>query len=156
MHESLAAMGSTGGWTWRRLRAGEPDPERFFGVLCVPLALLAGGVVAMLPPGIVPPCPLRRVTGFPCPTCGTLRALRLMIGGEWAAALRMQPLVVALAGVGVLFSLYAWLVVLGRLPRLRPAAGQRIPWAAVGVTAAAVLALDWLYVAWIGPSAWRH
>jgi hypothetical protein len=38
-------------------------------------------------------CPVRRVTGHPCPTCGITRAVRLALAGDFGAATRMHPLV---------------------------------------------------------------
>jgi len=62
------------------------------------LPLLLGGLLlARLAPEFllgVAHCPLREMTGFPCPTCGgTLTATHLG-QGHWAAALRLNPLVV--------------------------------------------------------------
>jgi hypothetical protein len=48
--------------------------------------------------GSWPPCPLRAVTGVPCPGCGGLRALDELGSGQIAAALSSNALVVLLAG----------------------------------------------------------
>jgi len=37
-------------------------------------------------------CPLRALTGIPCPTCGMTRAARLALHGDFTAATRMHPL----------------------------------------------------------------
>ncbi|SJZ66860.1 DUF2752 domain-containing protein [Porphyromonas crevioricanis] len=42
-------------------------------------------------------CPIRQLTGYPCPGCGTLRALRLLLQGDWFAAVEMNPLAVLFA-----------------------------------------------------------
>jgi hypothetical protein len=39
------------------------------------------------------PCPIRAVVGYPCPTCGTTRALRLALRGDFAGATQWHPLV---------------------------------------------------------------
>ena len=39
-------------------------------------------------------CPLNRLTGIPCPSCGTTRALLLLFQGHATEALLMNPLVV--------------------------------------------------------------
>ncbi|RMH59638.1 MAG: DUF2752 domain-containing protein [Candidatus Hydrogenedentota bacterium] len=53
----------------------------------------------------LPPCTFRRVTGFPCPSCGTTRAVLALLGGDLAEAIRFQPLFVLallfLSGYGV-------------------------------------------------------
>jgi hypothetical protein len=36
-------------------------------------------------------CPFRNITGIPCPSCGTTRAIRLILNGEFLSALRMNP-----------------------------------------------------------------
>jgi hypothetical protein len=53
------------------------------------LAALAAGAVLVL---TVPLCPLANLTGWPCPSCGLTRATLLLLHGDWAAALTLQPL----------------------------------------------------------------
>jgi hypothetical protein len=58
-----------------------------------PLGLV--GVVAILffaPFGVKWPCPLKVLTGLPCPTCGMTRAARLVAHGDFAGATHMHPL----------------------------------------------------------------
>ena len=38
-------------------------------------------------------CPIKLVTGIPCPGCGLSRATRLALSGDFAAATKMHPLV---------------------------------------------------------------
>jgi hypothetical protein len=38
-------------------------------------------------------CPIQLATGYPCPTCGMTRALRLVLRGDFAAATQLHPLV---------------------------------------------------------------
>ncbi len=40
-----------------------------------------------------PPCPIKHVTGFDCPTCGTQRAAHLFLNGEFKAAFYQNPLI---------------------------------------------------------------
>ena len=42
-------------------------------------------------------CFIKMVTGIPCPSCGTTRAVRLMFQGDWKAALLMNPMGVFVA-----------------------------------------------------------
>jgi hypothetical protein len=54
----------------------------------------------LVPFEFVPPCPLRTVTGFPCPMCGMTRGVTALVHGDFARALLMNPasyLAVALA-----------------------------------------------------------
>ena len=38
------------------------------------------------------PCIFKHLTGIPCPGCGTLRALQLLLQGDVVGSLRMNPL----------------------------------------------------------------
>jgi hypothetical protein len=46
--------------------------------------------------GIFPPCPLRYLTGWYCPGCGSLRAVHQLLHGHLRAAWAMNPLTVVL------------------------------------------------------------
>jgi hypothetical protein len=83
--------------------------ERFGGSTSLELRELRIAGAAMLgiaavrplvPVEFVPPCPLRTVTGIPCPLCGMTRGVTALVHGDFAQALLMNPasyLVVALA-----------------------------------------------------------
>jgi hypothetical protein len=63
---------------------------------------LAGGLVAAhLPAGIGLPCPLRTLTGVPCPFCGVTTSVRDMLGGRVRAGLGVAPLGLLLVVVAV-------------------------------------------------------
>ena len=75
-------------------------------------ALAAGAVVLMLyffPPdqySFYPRCAFYAVTGWKCPGCGGLRAAHYALHGDFAAAFRSNPLIVALLpvlGIGSVF-----------------------------------------------------
>jgi uncharacterized protein DUF2752 len=111
-------------------------------------AVAASGTVLLRPVWLVlarfaPPCPWHRLTGLPCPGCGTTRALVALLEGRPATALAMNPLA-AIAAVGfVLAGLAAPLWVAAGAPvpdlqaRLRPA------WT---LAAAAAVALNWAWL----------
>src|SRR6202140_5554348 len=46
--------------------------------------------------GLFPPCPLRYLTGWYCPGCGSLRAIHQLLHGNLRAAWAMNPLTVIL------------------------------------------------------------
>jgi hypothetical protein len=50
---------------------------------------------------ILPACPLRTLTGVPCPTCGTTRAGLALVRGDILGALHFNPLA-TLAGLAFL------------------------------------------------------
>lgn len=41
--------------------------------------------------GVFPPCPVRYLTGFYCPGCGSLRALHALLHGDMHRAWAMNP-----------------------------------------------------------------
>jgi Protein of unknown function (DUF2752) len=46
--------------------------------------------------GIFPPCPVRYLTGWYCPGCGSLRAVHQLLHGNLQAAWAMNPLTILL------------------------------------------------------------
>ena len=58
----------------------------------VGLAMLgAAALRPEIPMEVVPPCPLRSVTGIPCPLCGMTRGVTAAVHGDVANALLMSP-----------------------------------------------------------------
>lgn len=47
--------------------------------------------------GVFPPCPVRYLTGWYCPGCGSLRALHQLMHGNLRAAWTMNPLALMLS-----------------------------------------------------------
>ena len=85
--------------------------------------LAIGGVVTLFlfdpaTHGFYPVCALHQTTGLLCPGCGTLRALHQLTHGNFAAAWRFNPLVVALLPVGIWLAAreLIWLATARRLP----------------------------------------
>lgn len=48
-------------------------------------------------------CPVKLVSGYPCPTCGMTRATRLLLHGDIVGATRLHPLVWLTVPVVMLF-----------------------------------------------------
>ncbi|MCB1185053.1 DUF2752 domain-containing protein [bacterium] len=74
------------------------------------LLAAAGLLLARLVPDLllaVVHCPLREMTGWPCPTCGGTRAAILLASGRPAAAFAANPLVTVAAAAGALAFLAA-------------------------------------------------
>jgi hypothetical protein len=100
-------------------------PLRLAGLFLVPAAL----VISVAPVDPVPPCPLRTLTGVPCPLCGSTRGVIAAVHGHIGHALTLNP-----ASIVVLV-LAALLVAGWRIERVR------VPvWLIV-----AVLAALWAY-----------
>lgn len=87
----------------------ELRPLRVAGLALVPAAL----VLSVSPYDPVPPCPLRTLTGIPCPLCGSTRGVIAAVHGHIGHALALNP-----ASIGVL--VLALLLVAGwRVERVR-------------------------------------
>jgi hypothetical protein len=62
-------------------------------------AAMAAALLRLFPPwlyAIYPVCPIRALTGWRCPGCGSTRALAAMLSGRFADALHYNPLAVIL------------------------------------------------------------
>ncbi len=103
----------------QRRQPGEPDIELLVGVIGAPLCALVLAGVGYLPVGWLPACRFHRVTGWPCPTCGASRSLSELVRGDVAAAWGLQPLLLLGAALALAYVVYAGIVVIMRLPRLR-------------------------------------
>jgi hypothetical protein len=115
----------------------EHDPEEgtAAGLRGLSLAVLGGVVLLPLLPAVGPLCPLRRVTGVPCPLCGSTTAMMALARGEVGAAFAANPM----APILVLLMALAWIVLLTgrrRLPVRTRTLGRSI---------AAVLPGLWLF-----------
>ena len=118
-------------------------PERLAvtAAALVPAAIAYPAVHAAT--GFAPVCPLREVTGVPCPFCGGTTSATALAGGRLSDALAANPFVpvlaVALAGVLVLVVARA----LGRAapPRSWPHGRQR----AAALAAGALVAASWAF-----------
>lgn len=101
-----------------------------------PARVLAGGMLAaaavrpLVPIETVPPCPLRTLTGIPCPLCGMTRGVTAAVHGNLGRALELSP-------ASILLVLLA--VALIVTPRL-PARVTAPVWVVLGV-----LALMWSF-----------
>jgi hypothetical protein len=94
----------------------------------------------------LPACPVRALTGWPCPTCGATRAALALADLDLGAAFVWNPLAAAALLLLVAGGLLAAsLAALGRLP----AEPKTLPFAARWAVAAA-LAANWVYLIWAG------
>jgi hypothetical protein len=86
-------------------------------------------------------CAFRVATGAPCPGCGGTRAILAMLRGDFAGAVRLNPLVFVVAAAA------AVVLVLRLALGLKPVAhlSRRGRWAAVVTILIAVLA-NWVYL----------
>lgn len=100
-------------------------PLRVAGLALIPAAI----ALKALPFSPVPPCPLRTLTGVPCPLCGSTRGVIAAVHGDLGRAITLNP-------ASLIVLVLAVMLVIGwRVERVR------IPvWAIV-----AVFAVLWTY-----------
>lgn len=126
------------------LRRGYSVPERFS--LFAAGAATTGAVYPSLMAhtgGQGLPCPLRTLTGVPCPFCGLTTATVAFTHGAWAGAAAANPLVfLAAALLAATAPVLAWRAT-GHVPAPRPwsaTARRRTAWAM-----ACLVGLSWLF-----------
>jgi hypothetical protein len=97
----------------------------------------------------LPPCIFHQVTGYPCPTCGTTRAILALAGGRWREAVLFNPLAIL---AGALF--FAWLIggwavygMTGRFPS--PRIPPRSLWP-IRIGVVLLIAANWAWLIHIG------
>ena len=131
-------------FTWRRLAPDELDHER----LWASIALIGLGLVLAIPEStrLRLVCPFKMLTGVPCLTCGSNRALSALLHFEPLRALAWNPLVVVTALACGLWVAYAAVVVIGRLPRLRLTGDLRGVRGLVGSAALLAVVANWIYL----------
>lgn len=71
----------------------------------------------------MPPCILRTLTGFQCPSCGMTHAVYALCRLDLAEALRQNALLVFLLLLLILLYSERWLAVLGKPKKLLPRRG---------------------------------
>jgi len=88
-------------------------------------------------------CPIKSHTGWPCPSCGSTRAMLALSDLDPLAALGFNPLVTLsfLGFVGCGLGAAAWALA----GRALPALPRQLP-AVVRAAAVALLVLNWLYL----------
>jgi hypothetical protein len=71
----------------------------------VTIAGVGVAIATILPTELLPQCPIHAVTGLLCPGCGTQRAAKAALSGDWAGAWNLNQLaffVPAFASLGIL------------------------------------------------------
>ncbi len=117
-----------------------------FGIIYGGIALAA--LCAVRLPSVlsfIPSCTFKRLTGLPCPTCGSTRSLTHLAHGDIFAALAMNPLAAAGVLTAVLFFLYGIVALLFNLPRVKVLLTVN-EGNALRSSAAAILLIQWIYL----------
>jgi hypothetical protein len=131
----------------RKPREQEHDYEFILGFQFIPLFAAASLLILYLSSRIPIFCVFHRITGFPCPACGSFRCAQQLVAGHLREAWLTQPLATLLIGAALVYAAYSWVVVLFKLPRLRvEGTTRRQRWLMGGLAMAAIIA-NWAYIA---------
>ena len=116
--------------------------RRWPGMVSLCFALIAfGGVLALAYISGIVICPLKRLTGLPCPTCGSTRAVVCALRGDFTGAFAFQPLVMTVIVAAGPVALLAWLS--PRMKRLLAVVVRHpLTWVVGGLAVVA----NWVYV----------
>lgn len=93
-----------------------------------------------------PLCPLHSMSGIPCPTCGATRAMAGLLHGNFKTAFLLNPLMTGLLITAELYVVYAAVVVIGRLPRVRIESITCGKEQMIQMLAIVLIAANWIYV----------
>lgn len=108
---------------------------------------LAVGCLTWLAWGLPwPRCWLRHALGVPCPTCGSTRCALALAHGDLRRAILLNPLMFCAYAATIGFDLYASVVLLFELPRIRfgllPAKIKR----GLAIVLVTAMVVNWLYL----------
>ncbi len=137
-------------WKLKNLQPLENNYELIFGVLVIPITATIYIGISFLPVALMPTCHFHAATGLPCPTCGATRALHLLSSGDFTQAWLMQPLLITTAICAAIYSLYSFIVVLGKLPRIRVAKITKKDRRLILTSCITLFLLNWLYLTLTG------
>jgi hypothetical protein len=127
------------GWVWRPRSVPEQLGVAGLGAAGAAVAYQA----ALGGEGLWLPCPLRTLTGIPCPLCGMTTAATGLAAGDLGAAMAANPFVLLLAGFTLVMAVLMAARATGRVPGAAQWPGSR---RRQGYWVAAVpVAASWLF-----------
>ena len=97
----------------------------------------------------LPPCAMKALTGFPCPSCGMTTSISLVMHGDLAAASEANPAGLIVAGLGLVATVWLAAVAAG-IPAGTFTVDETIKWLTVAGAATATLRWLALAAAWLG------
>ena len=86
------------------------------------------------------------MTGLPCVTCGATRSAIAFFNGNLPLALQWNPLAFLAFSAVIAFDLYAAIVLIWRIPRLRIVDWTVAQKHTVRIIVISLLALNWIYL----------
>jgi hypothetical protein len=129
---------------WRDQSANKPDRELLWFAISV--GSIAGGAAWLALALPWPHCPFFAVTGVPCVTCGATRSVIAFLHGDLLSAFRWNPLAFVAFCALLAFDLYAAIVILARMPRLRIVDWTTTEKNTARIMLISLLALNWIYL----------
>jgi hypothetical protein len=117
-----------------------------FGIIYGAIALLAIGA-ARIPQIITlpPSCAFKGLTGIPCPTCGSTRAVLHLSHGDILASLVFNPLTSLCFLAAVLYFLYSLVTLAPGIPRIGLAFSVEEK-NALRIGAVMLVLMNWMYL----------
>ncbi len=131
---------------FRERTPGTIDHGLLFGGIAA-VVLLAAAVLPV--ETLLPSCAWHRLTGIPCPACGTTRSLLCLSRGEFPAAFALNPLA-SVALVSLVLALFAGVsarVLFSHRLTVECSAGERD---AMRTAAISAVLLNWAYLVYRG------
>ncbi len=137
-------------WQLKKLSPLDNNYELIFGILVIPITAIIYTAISYLPAKLIPICRFHATTGLPCPTCGATRSAQLLSTGNIIQAWLMQPLLITTTILAIIYSLYSFIVVLGKLPRIRLVNITAKNRNYILITSAIIIIVNWIYLALAG------
>ncbi len=130
-----------------RVKLRERQPQDIeFGIIYGGIGVLVLTALRFTPvASLLPGCVFKGLTSFPCPTCGATRAALLLVHGEAAASLRMNPLVSLCFMAACLVFSYSLPAFFLRLPRPSVELSVR-EHVVIRVAVVVLILLNWSYL----------
>src|SRR5438045_4092627 len=124
------------------LPEGHLSVRKWSAILCLGALAAAASAYLCLRFGFAYQCMLLKLTGIPCPFCGGTRALGALAIGDYAAAIRWNPLV-TFGFVSVLVAAFVSFI-RGRYFHFNQ---SRMQWIGLGI----IISLNWLFLIFFLP-----
>lgn len=132
------------GLAFRKLSRGETDHEVIWPVVSAACLALAYVWIRLELP--IPRCGFHVFTGWPCPACGATRGVVALLRGEFAEALRFNPLVLLVVASVLAFDVYAVIALCGRGRRVRLLRPRFLRPLMVRTGVIALVTMNWVYL----------
>jgi len=112
------------------------------------IGLVALAAARFVPPGLTDfyRCPFHSITGIPCLSCGMTRSFRHVVHGRFLEAFNLNPLGALFCILTILFVVYAFTVLVFRLPRPRLRLESPVRNLVLRFGLPGILLLNWIYL----------